>query len=444
MMYKVGEKDVTHTINDFLTFCSYLEEKRPVLSKKGVVLGKKDLFELNGFLYRKKDVEKPNYMQESYPVIDLMFNLALLGRLYKKSADEKGNIILVKTERKNEFDLLTIFERYVFLLETFYTRFDIEDLIQWDSAVYSISKMINKIAESKPGEKLLKGAFSKNPDLDSIYSYLAVLVHYFSFFGICSYIPVIDQKRNPTRYDDTIAAVIPTEFGKSLCRILKDQHMADWNIPWLKSCMFEKKEIVPGITFQAELLCNFGSLSKTMRKKINMIYEERKKSGYIPLFRFLQPIFPKGQLNQTITKEITEISKGTYIFKVSLKTGIWRKIAISHMDTLDDLHNMIQNAFDFGNDHLYAFYMEGKTPSSEVFCSPLCNEYPSAIDAVLGEIGLYQGKRILYVFDFGDYWQFDVLLLKIDTDMELTKTPQIIESKGTAPPQYWFGDYDDE
>jgi hypothetical protein len=443
-MYKAGEKDVVHTIDDFLTFCSFLEEKAPVLSKRGVVLGKKDLFELNDLLYHKKDVEKPNYMQESYPVIDLMFNLALLGKLYKKSADEKGIICLVKTERKDEYDRLTIYERYVFLLETFYIYFDIVKMAQWESAAHLIDAMIEKIAEATPGEKLLKGAFSKNPDHDSIYSYVAVFVHYFSFFGICSYIPVTDQKRNPTRYDDTIAAVIPNEFGKALCSLLEDESIADWNMPWLKKYIIWDEKIVPGITFQFEFHCRLGAFSKSLQKKIKTIYEERKKAGYIPLFEFLQQIFPKGHLNQTVTKDINTISKGTYIFKVSLETGIWRKIAISYMDTLNDLHNKIQEAFDFGNDHLYAFYMKESTFSREAFYSPFSYEEPCASDAVLGEIGLYPGQKILYVFDFGDYWQFDVLLIKIDQDMELPKVPYIIESKGTAPDQYCFGDFADE
>lgn len=52
----------------------------------------------------------------------------------------------------------------------------------------------------------------------------------------------------------------------------------------------------------------------------------------------------------------------TYIFHVSLPgTGrVWRKIKMQAEQTLDQLHYAIQNAFDFGADHLYSFFMSGK------------------------------------------------------------------------------------
>ena len=419
-MYKASENDIKHTINDFLAFCSFIDEKAPILSKKGLVLGKKDLFELNKQLHYKKEIAAANYMQESYPVIDLMFKLALSGELYKKGADDKGNVYLLKTERKNEFDELTIYEKFVFLLETFYIKMDMTKMIVFEPAIYHIRNMIREIAASEPGEKLLKGDFSKEQYMDFAFSYYAVIVHYLSFFGLCEYIPIIDERKKLNRYDDTIAAVIPTEFGSKLCKALKNQDILGWNIPWLK--------------LSAEI--------KT--KKTEMIYNNRKKSGDVPLFNFLQNIFPKGELNRTVTFKITNISKGTYIFKVSLKAGVWRKIAVSHKHTLDDLQYMIQNAFDFDNDHLYAFCMEGTRYSKEVYYSPMSDDYPCAGDAVLEELGLYPGQRILYIFDFGDNWQFDVLLVKIDEDMELPSNPYVIESKGTAPQQYWFEEDDDD
>ncbi len=52
----------------------------------------------------------------------------------------------------------------------------------------------------------------------------------------------------------------------------------------------------------------------------------------------------------------------SYIFHVSLPgTGrTWRKIELRADQTLHDLHLAIQDAFEWGNDHLYAFFMSGK------------------------------------------------------------------------------------
>ncbi|MBS4031236.1 MAG: hypothetical protein KGZ63_07450 [Clostridiales bacterium] len=129
-MYRVSEKDISASVNDFTVFCDFVEETKPVLSKRRGVLGKNDLFEINSLLYYKKEVDAPNYQLESYPVINLIFNLALLGRLYVKAADEKGNVYFTKTIRKDEFDALNICEKYAFLLETFWTRYDIEETIR--------------------------------------------------------------------------------------------------------------------------------------------------------------------------------------------------------------------------------------------------------------------------------------------------------------------------
>ena len=43
---------------------------------------------------------------------------------------------------------------------------------------------------------------------------------------------------------------------------------------------------------------------------------------------------------------------------------------------------------------------------------------------------------MLYLFDFGDEWHFDVTLVKIQTDKPILPSPEILEQKGKAPEQY--------
>lgn len=51
----------------------------------------------------------------------------------------------------------------------------------------------------------------------------------------------------------------------------------------------------------------------------------------------------------------------TYTFQVSLPSfDCWRKIEMKSDQTLEMLHNEIQSAFDFDNDHLYSFYLSNK------------------------------------------------------------------------------------
>lgn len=57
----------------------------------------------------------------------------------------------------------------------------------------------------------------------------------------------------------------------------------------------------------------------------------------------------------------------TYTFKVSPVSleDCWRKIEMTDDQTLETLHNAIQQAFDFDNDHLYSFFMSGKAWDAE-------------------------------------------------------------------------------
>src|SRR5665811_2172947 len=88
----MNKQAIRNTIDDFQKFCRYIEENNPVLTKTKIQLGKKDLFEINALLHFRKDVAAPNYQQESYPFIDLMFHLAVLGKLYLRTGDLKGNV----------------------------------------------------------------------------------------------------------------------------------------------------------------------------------------------------------------------------------------------------------------------------------------------------------------------------------------------------------------
>ncbi len=104
-----------------------------------------------------------------------------------------------------------------------------------------------------------------------------------------------------------------------------------------------------------------------------------------------------------------KISSGTYIFKVSLGR-FWRTIAISGEDSLDQLHLAIQEAFNFDNDYLYAFSLDQlKLNPRKSFNDLRGGDYPFEDEAIIGKLNFYEGQRFLYVFDFGDWWDFDLV-----------------------------------
>lgn len=426
--FKASEQDITATVGDFEVLCRYIEEKRPMLTKQKELLGKNDLFKINTLLHFRKDVAVPNFQQESYPVIDLMFNLAVLGKLYLKTGDLKGNVYLESTARKAEFHALNSFEQYCFLLETFWTQFDFTEALRWGND--QIHQIVQKLAKSRAGQQLIKGAFSERQDFDIVYSYNSIYIQYFSYFGFCTFVPIEFEPKKFTKYEDNIKEIIPTGFGVKMCEILATLKLKEWNMPWLEIYGYLDRDDDEEGEIDREDYCEG---------------EDESNTDFIPLFKFFEPIFPVGALSDTVKAETKKHVKGNYIFQVSLGKPVWRKIKVSFNHSLEDLHLAIQKAFDFDNDHLYAFFMDGKRHSRKAYHSPMGHEGPFTDEAIIGELGLYTGQRILYYFDYGDSWEFAVQLLSIDEDEDHPKKPEIVETKGEAPDQYpYYDDFDDE
>jgi hypothetical protein len=60
----------------------------------------------------------------------------------------------------------------------------------------------------------------------------------------------------------------------------------------------------------------------------------------------------------------------------------------------------------------------------------------------VGDLALQMGADFVYLFDFGDHWEFDTALERIDPPDIKKRKPTILEKRGKAPEQYsdWDGD----
>ena len=137
----------------------------------------------------------------------------------------------------------------------------------------------------------------------------------------------------------------------------------------------------------------------------------------------------------------------TYIFSAALVgfRGVSRKVAVRGDETLADLHQLLQFAFDWDDDHLYSFWLSGtfwdRQPGTEYTCStPWPEPGERGARVRLDRLGLQVGQKIAYVFDFGDEWRVRLSLIEI-RPVGTKPCPPIFESRGEAPPQY---SYDDE
>ncbi|MCK5691090.1 HEAT repeat domain-containing protein [Myxococcota bacterium] len=133
---------------------------------------------------------------------------------------------------------------------------------------------------------------------------------------------------------------------------------------------------------------------------------------------------------------------GVYSFKVChiWEPSVFRIIELRSDQTLSTLHAAIQNAWNWFDDHLYSFYLNGKKYDHRYeFCHSYTEEAADfASNGVIGELGLKVRHKFLYYFDFGANHEFTVVVDAIREEAGPGTFPQVIESVGEAMEQYEY------
>ena len=124
--------------------------------------------------------------------------------------------------------------------------------------------------------------------------------------------------------------------------------------------------------------------------------------------------------------------------KLAWRKAVWRRIELTGDQTLDDLHEAIQRAFGWDNDHLYAFFLSGRAWDRQTeYESPFGEIGRNAAHYRLEQLPIAPGQQFLYLFDFGDELRH---LVKLEAVIpggaeQGVRYPQITERQGQAPSQ---------
>jgi Domain of unknown function (DUF6398)/Plasmid pRiA4b ORF-3-like protein len=158
-----------------------------------------------------------------------------------------------------------------------------------------------------------------------------------------------------------------------------------------------------------------------------------------------QPTSPQA-LQALYTLDVELISGPVTDKFLKKNPQISRAIEIRGDQTLAELHDMIFEAFDREEEHMYEFQLKGKGPND-----PNANRYglaktlkdnfgsPPAGDVAktqLGTLGLAVNEIFGYWFDFGDDWWHQVQVIAITAPQPKVKYPRITQRIGASPPQY--------
>ncbi len=168
--------------------------------------------------------------------------------------------------------------------------------------------------------------------------------------------------------------------------------------------------------------------------QLGMLTRNTPKADFGEWQRILQSSFPAWKKNLKFNEP--EFRDGIYYFKVSLGRP-WRRIAITGQSDLADLADCIIQAYDFDGDHLYAFEFVGRDGQKLSIDSPNCRDGETFADeTAIGGLPLEEKQSMLFHYDFGASWRFKVVLEKIVPADTERAVPEIVESKGEAPPEY--------
>lgn len=132
----------------------------------------------------------------------------------------------------------------------------------------------------------------------------------------------------------------------------------------------------------------------------------------------------------------------TYVLRVSLvwRPMVWCDLELRGDQTLYDLHEAIQEAFNWDNDHLWCFFMavvKGKFRARQQPDATYGNSDEALSPGVrLAQFALRPRRQFRYLFDFGDKLLHVVTVQKVGRPEAQGVYPRRVAEEGKAPGQY--------
>ncbi|MFD0714531.1 plasmid pRiA4b ORF-3 family protein [Paenibacillus sp. GCM10027626] len=413
----ITEEEIAPIVKDFVAYAEYVEKHPILLTKSQQWLPRKALQAINERMAAPEQQVTAYSDQISYPLLHLFYHLGLAAKLFRKEQQPKGQQALLPTERLPLFYQLTTAEKYMALLETLWIDCDWEDIRGKEarSGMSIIVDLVFRELEQVPPGNTIVASKDKSGSFLHLFSNFGYFVHYFCYFGFWEMTKDEEKSALFGKFHYEVKTLTPAPLFYFLgIELYYSRELSYWNL-----AMRREK----------------GDLRGNPGEPLPGDDEEWEPELFIDA---MTHYFPKGELVQSLPRETSAFFDGTYVLKIALRPNCWRSIQLSSHFTLYDLHMAIQEAFEFDDDHLYAFFMDGKTWSSKyAFYSPDAGDTPVVTDVRLGELNLSAGQSFLYLFDFGDEWEFTVTVEELLTTDTRKAKPRTIEEKGKSPAQYY-------
>ena len=123
--------------------------------------------------------------------------------------------------------------------------------------------------------------------------------------------------------------------------------------------------------------------------------------------------------------------------------SVYRDVAVKHVHTFLDLHQIILKAFEFDSKHKATFYrsndswQEGREISLEKYGKPYKAEPLIMSETGIGTEIKDPHQKFIYEYDFDKGWRFNIELIQVDKQEEKSLTyPAVVLVEGLGPSQY--------
>lgn len=339
---------------------------------KGKLIPDRYLDALNSQSSRPIVNNKKRKLQSTYPHIDGVY---LLLRSMDILVISKKRELQVNNENKIIWYALNPAEKYINLLIYWLYKANPKLIKKHDSILDSAQYIISAIANKRNRENIYHLFFSRA-------KFNLALMELFGFFEI-------EEKEAQPNLGWEVEDIKLTKFGLGFLDFTMDELRK-------QSCFLEEIDYKKKF---AEFAICIPSCNKLIEQKA------------VPHFR------------------------GTYILKIVLTNDIWRKIELSSECDFDDLAIAIINAFEFDNDHLYAFSIGDEYGNTHEISHPYCDSHCATTEVTLGEMGFEKGNAFHFVYDFGDNWRFTIQVESFFEEQRCD-TVKVFEAVGESPDQY--------
>ncbi len=383
-------------LRDFQTMLEHVDTTQPLLSKTGL-LPLAHLTELNARLGRPLSIGLTRPQLRSFPNIQALFLLLRATGITQARRDGRALRLRQDAGMLARWEALNHTERWFSLLETWLLRADPttagEERVQ---ELYGAIQRFARLLLAHPRQRFPDPP-AQERDLGYRPGYLNLAL--MEMFGLVE----IEHGTAGRGQGWRVLAVVSTSFGEALLRPL----VAD-----LDDLPFTGQSLLgdPGEAVQR------GALRA-----------------------LLGPSFPAWQ--DSLEPPAWPFQPGEFLFKVSLSPQVWRRLSVAADVDWDAFSWAILDAFGFDRDHLYFFEYQTPTGNRVHLHHPYMDEPPYAAEVQVGSVPLNLGDRLMFVYDLGDEWRFDLELEAITAERTDYAGVEFIASHGDAPEQYQLSEW---